>query len=263
MKLATEDEYLNSTSLYEYAEAAGTDPVVVWGDVMSGVSIALGIILPIVFWMHRNHHLIELRMPGVVCLELVINMICLFVIASQYGNWYYDIWADGPCFIQNSLTASTNFVMFIIMLARIVTFYRMAQVNIQKTNVPYFIDMLVHYVGILCAPREFQRQELKLRLLQKELDFKTSFGRGSASYKSTELNNTKKSDQDLSIHEIAHNVKQVRLLKEYGLWTLKIAAWFIVCCLLAFFPVGYYFDGPTIYETNEEGWETCSNANIR
>ena len=146
-----------------------------------------------------------------------------------------------------------------IIIGRIALFYRVAQANTwSEGNASYTaFDRLITWIGLAFAPKEFQRADLRFRLLQRiqngssmkasdrqtVLSHDASFPPSSSSA-SVEVEVGQKGSLRVSIASSLITIYSLQYIKrwaiflgEVGVWILKIGAWscfwgaFCVLCM--------------------------------
>lgn len=233
--------------------------IIRWGDAMAGISMIIGLILPIAFYRLRHEPLIALRIPFVVSYEIFMNMVLLFIIATQYGSFFDLIWGPVPCFIQNALSIGTNVFVLSISLCRVLVFYRTAQANVMETPKYPGIDKIIHYLGIMLCPREFQRLELRIKLLDEQKRESSVNFSVITEPSADNLAEEKFLRQHTSGFGTLGSFN--RQTKETIAWVCKMTAWFFFWCVIEF-ALTYPVDGPVVFRPNAEVFEVCSLTSI-
>lgn len=204
-----------------------------YSNVMFGLGLFFILTIPPLLFLHRNHPLLKARQPYICITEVLIVLILLIFTSSQNSNYLWRYWFYCPCWLYNAVESAISAVLWNVTAARLLLFYRSAQVNTwdyDKKNV--WLDRFVHYFGVANCPLEFSRNEVRLAILAREQ--KSSIGLSHGALPEEGTPNLHSFDSHLdSIHK--EHKKEVSLYatwKEPLQWYAKILLWFLLWAAL-------------------------------
>jgi hypothetical protein len=129
-------------------------------------------------------------------------------------------------------------------------FYRTAQANVMETPANKNINKIVRYLGLLFAPKEFQRLDLRIELLKKQQLTSVST---LEHIDSVSIKNEPESINVMTFY---------RRMGEFAQWQLKITGWYIFWMILEAVCT-YPIDGDMLLQPNSEVFDTCSITAVR
>jgi hypothetical protein len=215
------------------------------------LSIILIVILPIVFWQHRNHPLITVRLPILVIVELLLDLWLLFVVSSLFSTWSAQIWGHVACWFQNSLNAGLGALLWNVTMSRIIIFHLLRKSNSLEPSKDFLqgkFDRFIHWVGYFMAPKEYLR--LEQRILAKSKISSTSASASAASSTSHQT------ETSLMTENGEHSAWRIIFSNENLRWYGKLLLWYVGWTLLSIATTVGTDTVPVLFQLLPEG-EIC------
>eukprot|EP01113_Clastostelium_recurvatum_P017936 TRINITY_DN2115_c0_g1_i3.p1 TRINITY_DN2115_c0_g1~~TRINITY_DN2115_c0_g1_i3.p1 ORF type:complete len:509 (+),score=97.55 TRINITY_DN2115_c0_g1_i3:219-1745(+) len=152
-----------------------TGEVDVFSSILFGASLFVVTVLPALLLLHRDNPLLRVRYLYICITEIIIVGIVLAITASTTSNTFFAAWASCPVWVYNFIITAFSAVIWNVTASRLMLFYRAAQVNTWTFELNNGVgEALVHFFGLINAPREFGRFERRLQILKEERNNSTN-----------------------------------------------------------------------------------------
>eukprot|EP01113_Clastostelium_recurvatum_P013501 TRINITY_DN1716_c0_g1_i3.p1 TRINITY_DN1716_c0_g1~~TRINITY_DN1716_c0_g1_i3.p1 ORF type:complete len:567 (+),score=128.94 TRINITY_DN1716_c0_g1_i3:30-1703(+) len=241
------------------------------------LAASLLIILPISLIVHRKHPLLRARYVYVCIVEIVVVCVALMIDSSSTSNTFFAGWERWPCWCFNMVEVAFCAVIWNTTASRLMLYYRSAQVHLLRFPMDSsIIDRLVHYFGIINAPREFSRCEMRLKFIQKEHMASLSAAAGGAGgddiYDAdddlttmTADNSTVTSTNDDDGDDVDFgddlDPRRKQIIMDIVLWVAKLSVWWsfwaLFAILLTYVMIPHLFSIPLL-----DVEETCYDPSM-
>jgi len=238
------------------ASLQDNDPVDPWyldqytdfTNALIALNILLIIVAPITIYRQRKNRVIAARVPYVVITEIICDFLVglLYCFTQGNGAWLQEDQSDMNCAVGNLIYVSLSASIYIIILARITLFYRVAQSNTWTLTNDNYFERLIYYLGVLTGPKDFLRADFRVRLFRKRINSSTTLHSKISVTKSSNMQMSQPQisvsriikpdhpalfDEALSIEDNAEVVESHTSLNQwsisdYKVFVLEILQWF-------------------------------------
>eukprot|EP01113_Clastostelium_recurvatum_P043637 TRINITY_DN7253_c0_g2_i1.p1 TRINITY_DN7253_c0_g2~~TRINITY_DN7253_c0_g2_i1.p1 ORF type:complete len:529 (-),score=123.97 TRINITY_DN7253_c0_g2_i1:49-1635(-) len=135
---------------------------------MFSLSLFLSVALPALLLAFRKDPLMRARFIYVLIAEILFKCMYVFITTSSTtSNVLASAWQTCPIWVNNFLQMAFSAVVWNLTATRLILYYRTAQLNTwDLTSTRGLEYKIIHWIGILNAPKAFQRYEDKLELLR-------------------------------------------------------------------------------------------------